>query len=160
VALGANLGDRLANLRAAADGVRQLGQVPDLSPIYETEPVGGPAGQQAYLNAVLLLRPAAAYARPQLLLDALLRIEQALGRQRRERWGPRLIDLDLLDLGGKVVTTPRLQLPHPQLSQRAFVLAPLCDLDPDWRHPLAGLTACQLLQEAGTQGVRRTELSW
>jgi 2-amino-4-hydroxy-6-hydroxymethyldihydropteridine diphosphokinase len=129
VALGSNLGDRAAHVAAA---VTALGALPGtrliaVSATYETAPVG-PAGQQNYFNAVAALATSLA---PLTLLDHLLAIEQARGRVRRERWGPRTLDLDLLLHGGTVLDDPRLTLPHPRLLERAFVLAPLADVAPD-----------------------------
>lgn len=122
--------------------------------------MGGPGGQPPYLNAVVVLEPAPELADPQRLLEELLGLERRLGRVRRQRWGPRTIDLDLLDLGGRNLDLPGLELPHPRLAERAFVLAPLCDVAPAWRHPVSGRTACDLLREVGRAGVRRSELDW
>ncbi|WP_457629064.1 2-amino-4-hydroxy-6-hydroxymethyldihydropteridine diphosphokinase [Oceanithermus sp.] len=152
IALGSNLGDRAGFLLA---GLAHLGELEGfapgrLSPVYETEPVG-PAGQGPYLNAVLEGESAHA---PRALLDALLAIERALGRVRDHRWGPRTLDLDLLDYGGRVLREPGLELPHPRLHERAFVLVPLADLQPDWRHPTLKRSARELLAQLNTAGVR------
>ncbi len=160
MALGANLGDPLQQLRRAADLLGELGEVTGRSAIYETEPVGGPAGQPPYLNAVLLLAPNPGFEEPERLMDEVLEVERRLGRVRGTRWGPRTIDLDLLDLDGRVEQLPNVTVPHPRLAERAFVLAPLCELDPTWRHPQLGLSACELLGGLNEQGVRRTELAW
>ena len=144
VALGSNLGDRAENLKAAVVSLRELSDVRAISPIYETAPVGFLA-QPDFLNAVALLETALA---PDELLDALLRIERNQGRDRQHAIpkGPRTLDLDLLDYNGRVLETPRLTLPHPELQNRAFVLRPLLDLAPDWRHPVSHATAAELLQ--------------
>lgn len=144
VALGSNLGDRAVNLQAAVVALRELGEVRAVSPIYETAPVGFLA-QPDFLNAVALLGTALP---PEGLLDALLHIERSHGRDRQHAVpkGPRTLDLDLLDYDGRVLETPRLTLPHPELKNRAFVLRPLLDLAPDWRHPVSHATAAELLQ--------------
>ena len=152
IAMGSNLGDRAGFLLA---GLARLGALEGfspgrLSPVYETEPVG-PAGQGPYLNAVLEGESALA---PRALLEALLAIERELGRVRDRRWGPRTLDLDLLDYGGRVLREPSLELPHPRLHERAFVLVPLADLQPDWRHPALGRSARELLANLNTAGVR------
>lgn len=151
VALGSNLGDRRAHLEAAfaaldaLPGTRLLAR----STLYETAPLG-PAGQQDYLNAAAALSTKLA---PHALLDALLAIEQSRGRIRRERWGPRTLDLDLLLHGDAVLNDARLTLPHPAMLARAFVLVPLCDLSPD--RLLAGRPLAQHLALLDQSGVRR-----
>lgn len=129
VAMGSNLGDRRGYLAAAVDAMARLPEtrVLCLSEPFETEPVG-PAGQGMYLNATVAIEtdlPARA------VLDGLLRIERSLGRERRERWGPRTIDLDLLTYDDAIVEEPGLTLPHPRLHERRFVLEPLASIAPD-----------------------------
>jgi 2-amino-4-hydroxy-6-hydroxymethyldihydropteridine diphosphokinase len=125
VALGSNLGDRWALLRG---GLAQLPDVVAVSPVYETVPVGGPAGQGPYLNLVAELRTAAT---PRELLGVAQRAEAAAGRARKERWGPRTLDVDILLVGDLVVDEPDLQVPHPRMWERGFVLVPLADLAPE-----------------------------
>ena len=125
VALGSNLGDRWALLRG---GLAQLPDVVAVSPVYETAPVGGPAGQGPYLNLVAELRTAVT---PRELLGVAQRAEAAAGRTRKERWGPRTLDVDILLVGDLVVEEPDLQVPHPRMWERGFVLVPLADLAPD-----------------------------
>ena len=160
VALGSNLDEPLRQLRAAAAQLAELGRSMRLSPIYRTVPVGGPADQPAYLNAVAQLEPHPAFLQPATLLLALLDIELRRGRVRSERWGPRRIDLDLLALGSLVLGQEGLVLPHPRMMERAFVLAPLCDLAPSWHHPESGETACHALERLGSAGVTRVRARW
>jgi 2-amino-4-hydroxy-6-hydroxymethyldihydropteridine diphosphokinase len=138
IALGANLGDRLASLRTAASMLAAHGGNLRKSPVYETVPMGPP--QPDYLNAVVLLETSLS---PEELLHELLSIEQALGRVRRERWGPRVIDLDLLVHGSSRMHTPALTLPHPEIPHRAFVLRPWAELAPTMEVP--GLGSVQSL---------------
>ena len=124
VSLGSNLGDRLDHLRRAVAG---LPDVVAVSPVYETEPVGGPE-QGPYLNLVVELDTE---LDPFGLLDACRRVECAAGRRRGERWGPRTLDADLLLVGDLRVDAPDLTVPHPRMWERRFVVAPLADLAPD-----------------------------
>jgi 2-amino-4-hydroxy-6-hydroxymethyldihydropteridine diphosphokinase len=124
LALGSNLGDRRAHLRAAVAG---LPDVVAVSPVYETDPVGGPE-QDAYLNAVVELDTELS---PRELLALAQRLEQAAERVRVERWGPRTLDVDVLLVGDLVVDEPDLQVPHPLMWNRDFVLVPLRALAPD-----------------------------
>ena len=151
VGLGSNLGDRRAMLDGA---VAELGNTPGVrvlrvSSVHETEPVGPP--QPRYLNAVAEVETSLA---PRALLDRLLAVETRFGRVRGERWGPRTIDLDLLLHGGLVIDEPGLSVPHPRMTERAFVLAPLCELVPEGRHPVLGRTFRQLLADLTTGAVR------
>jgi 2-amino-4-hydroxy-6-hydroxymethyldihydropteridine diphosphokinase len=141
IALGSNLGDRLGNLSIA---VERMAREPAfflrrLSRAYETEPVGPP--QPRYLNAVVHLGTLlSARATLQRLLD----IEEQMGRVHREKWSSREIDLDLIIYGDRVASG-NVELPHPRLHERAFVLAPLAELAPDLLHPGLQLTAAELL---------------
>ena len=129
IALGGNLGDREATLRSAIemlDGQEGISVICG-SAIYETPP-WGPIPQDAYLNACCRIDTS---LEPEALLDRLLEIERAHGRERRERWGPRTLDLDILTYGDIALQTDRLSLPHPRMHDRAFVLAPLADIAPD-----------------------------
>ena len=153
LALGSNLGDRLANLQRGVDvlctepGLDQVA----VSPVYETAPVGGPAQQPDYLNAVLT---AATSLPARALLDRARAAEQAAGRVRGPRWGPRTLDVDVIVYAGVVSDDPELTLPHPRAGERAFVLAPWHDLDPGAVLPGRG-TVAGLLAAAGTDSVRR-----
>jgi 2-amino-4-hydroxy-6-hydroxymethyldihydropteridine diphosphokinase len=158
VALGANLGDRVGSLRGAAAAIARLGRVDAASGIYETAPVGGPTGQDPYLNAVLVVAPSPPWASPRRLLDALLALEVGVGRVRRERWGPRVLDLDLIAFGTLVEVGPELTIPHPHAHERAFVMVPLAEAYPGWQAP-GGERAGAVARRLDARGVRRTELS-
>ena len=127
LALGSNVGDRWAALRAAVAGLPP-DEVVAVSPVYETDPVGGPPGQDPCLNAVVELATARS---PRELLDLARLLEGAAGRVRAERWGPRTLDVDVLLVGSAVVDEPDLVVPHPRMWDRAFVLVPLRDLAPE-----------------------------
>ena len=128
VGLGSNLGDRRAYLRAAVEGLRSAGDVVGVSPLYETEPVGGPEDQGPYLNLVVELSTASS---PRELLGRCRDLEAAAGRLRTVRWGPRTLDADVLLVDGWRVDEADLVVPHPRLWERRFVLQPLADLAPE-----------------------------
>ncbi|MDR2613600.1 MAG: 2-amino-4-hydroxy-6-hydroxymethyldihydropteridine diphosphokinase [Deltaproteobacteria bacterium] len=144
ILFGANLGDPEESILlaqqalASAADFRFVGQ----SSLWETEPVGGPPGQPWYLNRLgVYLCP----ADPVRVVRFLLAVEARLGRVRRERWGPRVIDLDLLYLGDAVSTAEEALVPHPRMSQRAFALYPLAEVRPGWIHPASGLSVEELI---------------
>ncbi len=146
IALGSNLGDRLDNLRA---GATQIIDAPGIdvvavSSLYETAPVGGPERQGPYLNAALAADTTLDAAD---LLALLHRIEASRERQRVEHWGPRTLDLDLLVHGDLVTDGDALQVPHPRMHQRRFVMVPVCDVAPDLVHPRLGRTMRDLLAD-------------
>jgi 2-amino-4-hydroxy-6-hydroxymethyldihydropteridine diphosphokinase len=128
IGLGSNLGDRRALLADAVAGLRRGGDVVAVSPLYETDPVGGPAGQGPYLNLVVEL---ATTDPPRRLLERCRELEAAAGRVRAARWGPRTLDADVLSVEGETVEEEDLTVPHPRMWERRFVLAPLADLAPD-----------------------------
>jgi 2-amino-4-hydroxy-6-hydroxymethyldihydropteridine diphosphokinase len=142
VSIGTNLGDRAARLRSAVRAIAALPEtrVVGLSPIFETDPVGPPP-QGAYLNAALRVETALS---ARALLDALLAIERAAGRERGERDAARTLDLDLLLYGDETIDEPGLVVPHPRLAERAFVLEPIAALAPQLRHPKLGATIASL----------------
>lgn len=131
VGVGANLGDREATIRAALDALPGIVAVSELR---ETDPVGV-LDQPPFLNGAAALETELA---PRDLLDTLLAVERELGRERRERWGPRTIDLDLLLYGGETIDEPGLTVPHPRLHERRFALEPLAELDPELLVPGLG----------------------
>ncbi|KWW98889.1 2-amino-4-hydroxy-6-hydroxymethyldihydropteridine diphosphokinase [Carbonactinospora thermoautotrophica] len=155
LSLGSNLGERLDQLQAAVDALADAPgvRVVAVSPVYETEPVGGP-GQPEYLNAVVVVETTLP---PRLLLEHGQAIEEALRRVRTERWGPRTIDVDLVTYEDETSDDPELTLPHPRAHERAFVLAPWYDVDPAAVLPGHGPVA-RLLDAVRGQGVRRTDL--
>jgi len=152
VGLGANLGERVATLKSAVLALQAHGDVRALSSLYETAAVGPP--QPDYLNAAVLLDSTLA---PGQLLLALLTIERTHGRERRERWGPRTLDLDLLYSPALLLNEPDLTLPHPELTRRAFALAPLLDVAPSALDPHTGARYADLLAGLGERGLRRLE---
>lgn len=129
IALGSNLGDRAKNLKTALAMLTQTERIriTALSAVYETAPVGGPE-QGPYLNACAAI---ATELSPTLLLRTMLDIEEKMGRIREVHWGPRIIDLDLLLYEKVMINTPLLELPHPRMGERDFVLIPLADIAPD-----------------------------
>ena len=150
--LGSNIGNRERNLRAAVEHLEAAGlQVLRVSPVYETEPVEFTA-QRWFLNLVVEARTELF---PKQLLARVARIETAMGRVRSVPKGPRTIDIDILLYGKAEVHSEVLEIPHPRMGERRFVLAPLADLVPDLRHPVTHLSVRQLLDAAPAQSVRR-----
>jgi 2-amino-4-hydroxy-6-hydroxymethyldihydropteridine diphosphokinase len=152
--IGSNLGDRIELLQGAVDA---LADTPDLvvlavSPVYETDPVGGP-DQPDYLNAVVV---AAGPHSPRTLLERALAVENAFDRVRGVRWGPRTLDVDLVAVGDLVVDEPDLQVPHPRAWERAFVLVPWLDVDAAADLPGSGRVA-GLVEGLDVAGVRRRD---
>jgi 2-amino-4-hydroxy-6-hydroxymethyldihydropteridine diphosphokinase len=150
--LGSNLGDRLAHLQAAVDG---LAAAPDVhvvavSRVYETAPVGGPA-QDDFLNAVVAIDTALS---PRELLAFAQRVEAGEQRVRAERWGPRTLDVDVLLVGDERVDEPDLVVPHPRMRERAFVLVPLADVAPE----LVDSEALEAIPDRDGVRVARVEL--
>ncbi len=147
IALGSNLGDRAEHIVRALIKIAEIPKTRLLrrSRVIETAPVG-PEAQGSYLNAAAILRTALA---PRDLLDHLLRIEREAGRVRdpANRWGPRELDLDVLLYADRVISEPDLTIPHPRMHERAFVLAPLAEIEPNAMHPQLNKTAAQLLAE-------------
>jgi 2-amino-4-hydroxy-6-hydroxymethyldihydropteridine diphosphokinase len=151
LSLGTNLGDRRANLRQALAGLERFMTVLSPSPVYETPP-WGLADQPAFLNMVI---HGTTSLSPLVLLRALKKLEKRLGRLPSVRFGPRLIDMDILFYEDLVLNSVELTLPHPRLQERAFVLVPLNDLAPDLVHPVLGKTVRALLAATDTKGIFR-----
>ncbi len=149
IALGSNLGSRLEYLQQALELLqRQTGlQVSAVSPVYETNPVGY-ADQGKFLNAAVRLETSLA---PETLLQGLMEIEQQLQRRRDIHWGPRTIDLDMLFYDQQRISSTDLEVPHPRLSERMFVLAPLHDIAPMWLHPQINLRVFELFEQLKLQ---------
>lgn len=153
IGLGSNVDDRVRNLEEA---VSRLAAAPAIeivhrSYLYETEPVGGPP-QKKFLNAVVSIETV---LEPRDLLRVLQSIEDALGRRREERSGPRTLDLDILFYGSVEINENGLIVPHPRVRERAFVLVPLADIAPDFVHPGCGLRISTLLERVeGRSGVK------
>jgi 2-amino-4-hydroxy-6-hydroxymethyldihydropteridine diphosphokinase len=152
LSLGSNLGDRAANLRLALEKLGELGTVEAVSAFYETEPVGL-TSQPWFLNCAAKLDTE---KMPRQLISGILNLEQAMGRQRMQKNGPRIIDIDILFFGTSVIDTHSLTVPHPRLHERRFVLEPLAEIAPDLRHPIFKRTIRELRDAlpAG-QSVRR-----
>jgi 2-amino-4-hydroxy-6-hydroxymethyldihydropteridine diphosphokinase len=150
--LGANVGDRLANLRMALARLQTLARLEAVSSLYETQPQGV-SDQPLFLNAVCRISTG---LEPQALLRFLKNLEWEIGRRPGgQTWEPRPIDLDILLYDDRVVDAPELKVPHPRLAERAFVLVPLAELAPGLHHPLLGKTIKELLASVGEEGVRR-----
>ena len=150
--LGSNIGDREEHLRRAVEQLQGHGlSIMRLSPLYETEPVEY-TQQPWFVNQVA---EAETELFPMQLLARVARVERALGRIRGIPKGPRVIDIDILFFGRAVVRTAKLEIPHPRMGERRFVLAPLADLAPDLRHPITRKTIREMLEAAPPNKVRR-----
>ena len=149
IALGSNLGDRTANLQHAVERLdaHPAVHVVAQSRLFLTAPVGGSGDQDEYVNAAACVETTLS---PDELFDVLRNAETQLGRQRRQRWAARVVDLDLLLFDDLVIKTPRLEIPHPRMAFRRFVLAPAAQIAPDMVHPVIGWTIRQLLDHLQT----------
>ncbi len=145
IGIGSNLGvpaencEKAIRLLSASPGIELLAR----SSLYESEPVGN-TDQNWFVNTTVAIQTSLA---PKLLLDAVFKIEKAFGRKRRGKWGPRIIDLDLLTYEGRVLHSEALTLPHPEMTKRRFVLLPLSEFAGDYLHPIENKTIHSLLKE-------------
>lgn len=149
LSLGSNLGDRATHLAVAREMIGREFAIAGISPIYETVPVGV-VDQPAFLNQVVVVRA----EDPERVLAAAHRVEELRGRVRSRRWGPRTLDVDVVSVDALISESPRLTLPHPRAHERAFVLLPWLDIDPDAEVPGRG-SAAALLRRLDTSGVGR-----
>lgn len=146
IAMGSNQGHRQKNIAAALNALELTRgvDVDAVSPLYETEPEGGPDDQDPYINGVARIHTSLT---PERLLAVCQHIEDSLGRKRAVRWGPRTIDLDLLLYDTELRSDPELTLPHPMMHERTFVMRPLCDIAPDGVHPVLDEPFSAILKE-------------
>jgi len=149
IALGSNMGDRQANLSAAIEALEPEVLPVACSPVYETPPWGY-LDQQKFLNQVV---KAETQLMPTALLDYIKEIEEQQGRQETLRNGPRSLDLDIIFYDQEVINSPPLTIPHPRMETRAFVLVPLADLAPHYKHPILGVSVINLLSKVDKSGI-------
>ncbi|ACU63261.1 2-amino-4-hydroxy-6-hydroxymethyldihydropteridine diphosphokinase [Chitinophaga pinensis] len=146
--IGGNLGDRTGHLREAVEQIdKQVGRVEKQSSLYETA-AWGVAGQPDYLNQALLV---STEMDARTLLNTVLAIEHNIGRVRRQKWGARVIDIDVIFFNDAVINEPDLKIPHPQMQFRQFVLVPLMEILPDWEHPVLHQSVSTLLANCTDQ---------
>jgi 2-amino-4-hydroxy-6-hydroxymethyldihydropteridine diphosphokinase len=142
--IGSNVGDRRRQLRQSIELInKQIGKVARSSKLYETQP-WGKTDQDPFLNQVVMVNTT---LDPRQILEANTKIERELGRERKEKWGPRIIDIDILFYGKRVIRDKGLEIPHPELHKRAFVLVPLMELDPTLVHPILNTTIDELYMD-------------
>ena len=141
---GGNVGDRVSHLKEAAENMeRYSGKIMQRSSLYETAP-WGKTDQAPFLNQALLLSTSLDASA---LLKIILEVEEKSGRKRAEKYGPRIIDIDILFFNNEILNQPDLKIPHPQIQNRRFALQPLCEIAPGWVHPVFKKTILQLLKE-------------
>jgi len=148
--IGGNMGDRMANLAAARNTINiECGRIISTSSIYETE-AWGYKEQDSFLNQALIIQTTLEAGA---LMDAILKIEMALGRKREIPLGPRIIDIDIIYYNDEIINTSSLSIPHPSMTERKFVLMPLTEISPDHMHPILLKTNAVLLKECGDSSV-------
>ena len=152
IGIGSNLGDRLRYLESGVEALKRLGSVLAISSVYETEPIGVDSPQTHYLNMVVAVEIC---SEPSDLLESLLATECDNHRESHERNAARTLDLDILTYGDLVFALPRLKIPHPRLHERAFVLAPLTEIAPDFLHPVTGASVTEMLASIECQRIER-----
>jgi 2-amino-4-hydroxy-6-hydroxymethyldihydropteridine diphosphokinase len=131
--LGSNMGNRASNLKMAADLISKLiGKTAKASHVYETQPWGNP-DQEYFYNQVLMVNTT---LDPRDLLAAITKIEREMGRERKVKWGPRVIDIDVLFYGKRIIRDKGLEIPHPEMHKRNFVLVPMMEIAPEYEHPV------------------------
>ena len=151
IGLGSNIEPRMDYLGTAVTGLNKIGDIARVSSVYETAPVGG-IPQSDFLNAVVELQTA---IQPMELVAELKSLEKMIGRNERPRWHEREIDLDILFYGSSVIRAPDLEVPHPRMERRRFVLVPLAELAPGLRHPVSHKAVSELLAETPDTGLVR-----
>lgn len=156
IALGSNVGDRETNLRRAIEMINRQMSLIKMSSVYETEPMYY-ENQDWFLNCVVAVETD---LKPRALLERLQAMELAVGRRRTIRYGPRVIDLDILFYADEIVSEPGLEIPHPKIAERSFVLLPLSEMRPELVHPLLRKSVSELLVnlKAGKQVVKKPDL--
>lgn len=156
IAIGANLGNRLHTFKKAAQFLSNLSRSPiEKASIWESEPVG-PAKYTFYNSVVKITTD----LQSQELLKRLKQFEKAAGRSKTERWGPRVLDLDIISFGDLVIDDDTLIIPHPEYQRRLFVLLPMSEIAPDWCDPVSGTNIQQLIELAPGMEIEKTDISW
>ena len=143
IGLGSNLGDRAQKLKEARENLNKIGKIIQKSAVIETAP-WGKIDQPDFLNQIVLIDT---NLLPQALLKACLSIEDKIGRERQEKWGERLIDIDILYYDNQIILESNLKIPHLLIPERLFILEPLCEIAPNYLHPVFKQTNLQLLEE-------------
>ena len=148
LSLGSNSGNRRQNIEAALGLItKQIGKVARKSHYYETQP-WGVTDQEPFFNMVVMANTT---LEPRALLEAITKIERELGRERKEKWGPRVIDIDIIFYGKRIIRDKGLEIPHPEMHKRAFVLVPMMELDPEFEHPSLNIAMDMLYMDCEDQ---------